>query len=114
MAKKQDKNDPIREDLKELIHRKSFLLDENRPAAVAKRHAKGQRTARENIADLCDDDSFLEYGSLIVAAQRDRKSEQELIEQTPADGLITGIGNVNGDLFNDEKNKCIILSYDYT
>ena len=104
----------VRKDLEELNLRQSYLHDENRPEAVKKRHDKNQRTARENIADLCDDQTFTEYGALIVAGQRGRKSEQELIEQTPADGLITGIGSVNGTLFGMEKSNCVILSYDYT
>ena len=112
--KKEGKRPLMRKDLEELFHRKSYLWDENRPKAVAKRHAKGLRTARENIADLCDEDSFVEYGSLTVAAQRGRKSEQELIEQTPADGLITGIASVNGAFFDKEASKCVVLSYDYT
>lgn len=112
MAKK--KKPEVRKDLEDLQNRKAYLYDENRPAAVEKRHKKGLRTARENIADLCDADSFIEYGSLIVAAQRGRKTPQELMEQTPSDGLITGIGTVNGDLFDSEKCKCIVLSYDYT
>ena len=111
MAKKKNSE---RKDLNDLYHRKSFLYDKNRPTAVAKRHSKNQRTARENIADLCDEDSFLEYGSLIIAGQKGRKSLQELIEQTPADGLITGIGNVNGKYFKKKNCKCIVLSYDYT
>ncbi len=109
MSKKE-----IRKDLEELFQRKAYLWDENRPAAVAKRHSKGLRTARENIADLCDEGTFVEYGSLTVAAQRGRKSEQELMEQTPADGLITGIAAVNGALFDEDASKCIVLSYDYT
>jgi acetyl-CoA carboxylase carboxyltransferase component len=112
MAKK--KSTAPRKDLQEFQKRQSFLFDKNRPEAVAKRHKKGQRTARENIADLCDDNSFVEFGSMIVAAQRGRKSEEELIQQTPADGLITGIASVNGKWFDKEKCKCIVLSYDYT
>ena len=104
----------MRNDLSEFYERKEYLKDENRPEAVHKRHSKGLRTARENIADLCDAESFMEFGSLAVAAQKGRKSEQELIEKTPADGIITGIGSVNSDLFEKEKSKCIILSYDYT
>lgn len=110
----KEKQPKIREDLAELIERKSYLKDENRPMAVQKRHAKNQRTARENIADLSDEGSFVEYGSLIVAAQKGRKSSQELIEQTPADGLITGMASVNGNWFDEEASKCMILSYDYT
>ncbi len=112
MSKK--KSTEPRKDLQEFQKRKSFLLDENRPEAVAKRHKKGERTARENIEDLCDKDSFVEFGSMIVAAQRGRKTENELIEQTPADGLITGIASVNGKWFNTEDCKCIVMSYDYT
>jgi len=110
----KDSHSKPRKSLQELQDRQQFLKDGNRPNAVEKRHKKGQRTARENISDLCDLNSFLELGSLIVAAQRGRKSEEELIEQTPADGLVTGIGSVNESLFGDEKSKCVILSYDYT
>ncbi len=104
----------IRKSLQQLQDRKAFTKDENRPAAVAKRHKKGQRTARENITDLCDKDTFIEYGSLLVAAQRGRKSMQELIEKTPADGLITGIGAINGQWFDEKKAQCMVFSYDYT
>lgn len=115
MAEKNEKEaGKVRDDLQKLIDRKAFLLDANRPEAVAKRQAKGQRTARENIADLCDADSFIEFGSLTVAAQRGRKTEEALITQTPADGLVAGIGAVNGECFDEARNKCVILSYDYT
>ena len=112
MKKKTDQ--PLREDLDNFYQRKALLKDENRPQAVAKRHNKGYRTARENIADLCDEDSFLEIGSLIIAGQRGRKTEQELQQQTPADGLVAGIGSVNGHLFDEESSQCFVLSYDYT
>ncbi|MEM6316713.1 MAG: carboxyl transferase domain-containing protein [Bacteroidota bacterium] len=104
----------IRPELAELNQRKAFLLDENRPEAIAKRKRKNKQTARENIAQLCDDNSFLEYGSLIVAAQRKRRTEADLVKNTPADGIITGIGAVNGALFSAEAAKCMILCYDYT
>ncbi|MGK0136872.1 MAG: acetyl-CoA carboxylase carboxyltransferase component [Algoriphagus sp.] len=104
----------LKKTLEDFYKRKAYLLDENRIEAVTKRKAKGQRTARENIADLCDKDSFLEVGSLIIAAQRTRKTEEDLIKETPADGLITGIANVNGVDFGKAKSKCLVLSYDYT
>lgn len=63
---------------------------------VERRHAKGSQTARENIQQLFDDRSFHEYGALAVAAQRQKHSETELQFQTPADGIITGVGRVNG------------------
>src|ERR671922_1113345 len=104
----------IRADLAESIERHALGHDERRPAAVARRRKTKQRTARENIEDLCDPGSFAEYGALAVAAQRRRRSVEELIENTPADGMICGIGRVNGDLFGDEQSRCIVMSYDYT
>ena len=106
--------DAIRRDLAEVIQRHAYTLDENRPEAVAKRHAKGRRMARENVEDLCDPGSFIEYGALIVALQRGRRSMEDLMKNTPADGLITGIGTVNGSLFQDEKARCLVMAYDYT
>lgn len=104
----------IRADLKETLERLALGRDEARPAAVERRRKTGQRTARENIADLCDDGSFVEYGGLAVAAQRRRRSEQDLIENTPADGMICGLARVNGDLFGEGPSRCIVMSYDYT
>ena len=89
------------------------MTDAGRPEAVARRHGTGHRTARENVDDLCDPDSFVEYGSLVIAAQRARRDTQDLIARTPADGLVAGIGRVNGDLFDDERSRCAVLSYDY-
>jgi len=111
-----DENDskPIRPELAELIHRLSFGLDANRPEAVAKREQKNRRTARTNMEDLCDEDSFIEYGALAIAAQRGRKATDDLIAKTPADGLITGIGSVNGALFGEDTARCMVMAYDYT
>ena len=106
--------DVIRPDLAAVIERHSFTLDERRPDAVAKRRSKNRRTARENVSDLCDPDSFIEYGALIVAAQRGRRPLDELIRKTPADGLITGIGTVNRDLFDEDRARCMVLAYDFT
>ena len=106
--------DVIRPDLAEVIERHSFTLDENRPEAVAKRRSKNRRTARENVNDLCDPGSFIEYGALIVAAQRGRRPIDELIRKTPADGLITGIGTVNRDSFDEDRARCMVLAYDFT
>ncbi|NBR79486.1 MAG: hypothetical protein EBT71_05535 [Alphaproteobacteria bacterium] len=60
--------DNIRPDLAELQARLARTLDANRPEKVARRHEKGHRTARENVEDICDTDSFTEYGQLVVAA----------------------------------------------
>ena len=112
MSKKKQTS-PVRNDLKELNHRQAFLADKNRRAAVEKRYAKNKRTARENIFDLCDTDSFEEIGSLIIAGQKGRKSIEELRKSTPADGLICGLGKINGELFS-QNTHCYVLSYDYT
>ncbi len=105
--------DAIRPDLAEAIERHGFGLDENRPDAVARRHARGNRTARENIADLVDPGTFLEYGPLMVAAQRRRRSIEELMEKTTGDGMVAGIGCVNGSLFPAERARVVAMSYDY-
>ena len=106
--------DRIRPDLAEVLERRARTRDERRPEAVARRHATGHRTARENIAHLCDPGTFIEYGPLVLAAQRARRSLEELIEKTPADGLVTGVGSVNGELFGDPASRCAIMAYDYT
>ena len=103
-----------RADLEQLRVRQNLLRDESRSEAVAKRHAKGQRTARENVADLIDDGTFVEYGSFGVAAQRSRRSEEDLIANTPADGLITGLAKINSKLFGTERTNCAVVAYDYT
>ena len=104
----------IRADLAEVRERHAITRDERRPQAVAKRRKTGQRTVRENLADLLDDGSFSEYGALALAAQRRRRSLEELIEQSPADGLVAGIGTVNADLFGSQAARCMTIAYDYT
>ena len=106
--------DFIRPDLAEAYERRARALDENRPDAVAKRHGKGLRTARENIEHLCDTGTFVEYGPLVIAAQRHRHSVEKLMEISPADGMVCGIGRINGDLFEDTDARCVVMSYDYT
>ncbi len=103
-----------RPDLAEVEARRAATSDAARPEAVARRHAQGRRTARENLSDLCDADSFVEYGALALAAQRSRRTPQELIRQTPADGLITGTARINGALFGERAGRCAVLAYDYT
>jgi len=97
----------IRPDLAEVIERHRTGLDEGRPEVVQRRHASGHRTARENIAGLVDDGSFIEYGALTIAAQRRRRSLDDLIARTPADGLVTGTATVAGQ-------PIAVLAYDYS
>ena len=81
--------------------------DEQRPEAVERRRSRGQRTARENVADLVDEGTFVEYGSLAVAAQRRRRDLDDLARSTPADGLVGGVGRIDG-------RPAVVMSYDYT
>lgn len=105
---------PMRADLAEVIRKHAFGLDINRPDAVARRRQKNQRTARANVDDLFDEGGFIEYGALAVAAQRSRRSQDDLMLKTPADGMIAGIGSVNGSMFSEDKSRCMALAYDYT
>ncbi|HEX5527715.1 MAG TPA: carboxyl transferase domain-containing protein [Solirubrobacterales bacterium] len=103
-----------REDLAELLARRALTEDAARADAVERRHAAGGRTARENLEDLVDPGSFVEYGRFAIAAQRGRRELEDLIARTPADGLIGGTARVNGDLFQPGRAACAVLSYDYT
>jgi acetyl-CoA carboxylase carboxyltransferase component len=102
-----------RKDLEEVRRRQALTRDEARPEVVEARHAAGRRTARENVEDLVDDGTFVEYGALAIAAQRARREADDLLRRTPADGLIAGTGRVNGELFGEDSD-CAVLSYDYT
>jgi acetyl-CoA carboxylase carboxyltransferase component len=97
----------VRADLAEVIARHDIGLDDARPDAVARRRKVGRRTARENVADLVDHGSFVEYGPVVIAAQRRRRELADLIARTPADGMIGGLGKVNG-------HSVVAMSYDYT
>jgi acetyl-CoA carboxylase carboxyltransferase component/biotin carboxyl carrier protein len=106
--------DHIRPDLAEVIARHANTLDASRPASVGRRRKTNQRTTRENIAQLVDAGSFVEYGSLAVAAQRRRRKLDDLIKNTPADGLITGVATVNADKVSAREARCMVIAYDYT
>lgn len=103
-----------REDLAELMRRRALTEDAARPDAVARRHERNGRTARENIDDLVDPGSFVEYGRFAIAAQRHRRELEDLIARTPGDGLLAGTARINGDVFGAERSPCAVLSYDYT
>jgi acetyl-CoA carboxylase carboxyltransferase component len=98
---------PFRADLQKVRARHALTEDVARPDAVAKRRAQGLRTARENLTDLCDADSFMEYGALAVAAQSKRRTADDLQRNTPADGMVTGIGTVGGQ-------RIVAMAYDAT
>src|SRR5581483_11875746 len=99
--------DRVRPDLAEVLERHALGLDAARPDAVERRRRTGQRTTRENVDDLVDEGSFVEYGPVVIAAQRRRRELDDLIRRTPADGLVAGVGTVDG-------HRTIVMSYDYT
>src|SRR5271170_4364779 len=104
----------IRPDVAEVQERHAITLDAARPEAVARRRKTHQRTARENIEDICDAGTFVEYGPLVIAAQRRRRTIEDLVKNTPADGMIVGLGTVNGNLFPPEKSRAALMAYDFT
>ena len=106
--------DFIRPDLQENLDRHAFTLDENRPDVVAKRHARGYRMIRESIDQLMDAGSFKEYWPLIVARQHRRADMETLRRTTPGDGVVAGIGAINGDHFGPEQSRAMVVAYDYT
>ncbi|MFO1162254.1 MAG: carboxyl transferase domain-containing protein [Reyranellaceae bacterium] len=106
--------DAIRPDLAEVLARRALTRDEKRPDAVRRRHATNHRTARENVDDLIDPGTFVEYGPLILAAQRHRRTKDDLLTRSPADGLIAGVGRVNGRMFEAPATGVAVLAYDYT
>ena len=103
-----------RPDLAEVIARHEVGLDPARPEAVERRRRVGRRTARENVDDLVDAGSFVEYGPVVIAAQRRRRDVEDLIANTPADGMIGGLGTVNADAFGPRRSRIVAVSYDYT
>ncbi|MFT5888164.1 MAG: acetyl-CoA carboxylase carboxyltransferase component [Zhongshania sp.] len=111
MTPKDIKDD--RAELQQLHQRHHNTLDEGRREAAAKRHNKGYRTARENLNDVCDEGSFIEYGQLAVAAQRGRIEEQELRTSTAADGVITGTATINSELHPENCDVAVIIN-DYS
>jgi len=116
MTAAEEEIDPdyIRPDLAEVLERKSRIYDENRPQAVARRRKTGHRTARENVYDMVNPETFIEYGSMAVAAQVRRRGLEDLYARSPADGIIVGVGQVNEDRFGDPESRVVVLAYDYT
>ncbi len=100
--------------LSELNNRLNKTLDEERDEARKKRYEKGFRTARENLEDLVDKDSFNEYGQLAVAAQRSRRDYEELQTETAADGIITGLCSINESEVGSEFSQAVVIINDYS
>ena len=105
--------DAVRPDLAEVLERHAVTLDDARPEAVRKRRNTHQRTARGNIDHLCDEGSFVEHGQLVLTPGTGLPKE-EVIRKFPTDGMVTGVGSINGELFPDDRSRCVVMAYDYT
>lgn len=105
--------DDIRPELQALRERLHRTGDAARAEARERRHQRGYRTARENLADLVDPDTFLEYGQLAVAAQRSRRDYAELQSATAADGILTGTCTINADRLGGERTRAAVVINDY-
>ncbi len=103
-----------RRELRQFRDRLARGSDAERREAVDKRHRRGYGSARENLADLVDPDSFVEYGALAVAAQRGRRSAAELERDTPGDGVITGLARINSQHVGDERSCAAVVINDYS
>jgi acetyl-CoA carboxylase carboxyltransferase component len=106
--------DDVRADLGEVLERRRVIGDDARADVLEKRRAQGKLSARERLGGLFDGGDFLEYGEFALAAQRRRREPEELERMSPADGLIAGVGAVNGDRFDADRARCIAMAYDYT
>ncbi|MDE0419746.1 MAG: carbamoyl-phosphate synthase large subunit, partial [Gammaproteobacteria bacterium] len=102
--------DARRSDLAQVDARRAYTDDDFRAEKIARRHAKQQRSPRENIEHLMDG-TFREYGPLVTAASWQK--QQWLRETTQADGLVMGIGHINGDLFEADRSRAVAVHYDY-
>ncbi len=104
--------DHVRADLQRLLDRRAAMTDEARPEGMERRHRRNRQTARENVAQLSDPGTFVEYGSLVVGAMRKRQTLKQLQQTTPADGIVVGVGSINGQSFGENRSRCAILAYD--
>ncbi len=80
----------MQEWMETLARERAASLAMGGPEAVKQQHALGRLTVRERVSKLFDPNSFVELGMLA------RAQDPALDAVTPADGLITGLGKVNG------------------
>lgn len=79
--------------LRELEKRREAVERMGGPAQVDKQHARGKLTVRERVARFFDPGTFVELGGLVRTQNVDFGMH---VRDTPADGVVTGHGRVNG------------------
>ena len=72
---------------------------------IAKQHERGKLTVRERLDLLFDKDSFVEFG--LLAHQQPMRGGESDADGTPADGVVTGHGLVDG-------RQVWVIAYDFT
>jgi acetyl-CoA carboxylase carboxyltransferase component len=84
-------------DLREQVREaKRAVEDEGRPEAVQSQHDHDKLTARERVDYLYDEGTFDEFGQLAAPAPTTPETQNWEREDAPADGVVTGIGEVDG------------------
>ena len=79
--------------LEDLREREARAIAAASEVAVQKQHARGKKTARERIADLLDDDSFVETDRFVKHQSHAFGIEKKRPE---GDGIVTGYGTIDG------------------
>jgi acetyl-CoA carboxylase carboxyltransferase component len=72
---------------------------------IAKQHERGKLTVRERLDLLFDKDTFVEFG--LLAQQQAVRGGEPDADGTPADGVVTGHGYVEG-------RQVWVIAYDFT
>jgi acetyl-CoA carboxylase carboxyltransferase component len=94
----------MREHAEDLARRRDRAARMGGDEAVARQHAAGKLTVRERIDRLFDPDTFTEIG---LHATHAGIAPDLAGRQTPADGVVTGFGKVDGRLAS-------VIAYDFT
>ena len=90
--------------LEQLQRKRAAIEAHGGPKRVEAQHEKGKLTARERIALLVDEGSFVEYDAFM----RTRSTYYDLDKmEIPADGVVTGVGTVSG-------RKVAVYAQDFT
>ena len=90
--------------LADLSHRLDEAAHAGSAGAVEKQHARGKQTARERIAMLLDEGSFIELDEFA----RHRSTSFGMEQRRPyGDGVITGFGTIDG-------RQVCVFSQDFT
>jgi acetyl-CoA carboxylase carboxyltransferase component len=95
---------PLRDLVDDLHERRRRIELGGGPDRIERQHEQGKLTARERLALLVDDDTWVELG--IHGRPHFSQRAMDGVE-APADGVVTGYGRVEGRL-------CAVAAYDFT